>query len=108
MVKDRNPLAYTGRVQARTDMYGETTRTISGTATYVAGVVTVPIKAVKSNSVIILTKGANNASTFIGKPFVTDKTANEGFTITSISPLAATQTADVSDVNWMIFTPEVA
>ncbi len=107
MVRDRNPLAYTGRIQARTDLYGDDERPISGTATLVLGVATVALTQVKSNSVVVLSTADPNASTALGTPFVV-ATPGVGFTITSLdAALPSTEVGDLSDISWMVFTPEV-
>lgn len=107
MAKDRNPLAYTGRIQSRTDLYGDGFRPISGTATLITGIATVPLRVLKSNSVIVLSKEITNGSTAVGVPFITSSTPGVGFTITAFSAIAVQEVPDVSDISWLVFTPEV-
>lgn len=108
MSRFRHPLSYTGRIQATAEQFGESDRVSTGTATLVLGEATIPLKLIRSDSVIILSKGAKNASTATGFLFVESQTAGTGFTIAAREAFfagVAIDTGDLSDVSWMVFNP---
>lgn len=90
-----------GNVKAKTVGKGfyiaEGSNAKMGTATLVAGTVTVNTTAVSANSRILLT--INNPGGTPGAVYVSARTAGTSFTITSTSG------ADTSDVVWAIFEP---
>lgn len=79
---------------------------VFGTATLVAGTIVVNTGSSDVNSIILLTRGAVNASTTLGELRVSNKGANN-FTIVSAQTGAptSTQTGDLSDVQWVILNP---
>lgn len=105
MTRAQSPLSYTGRIPARQDLNGEIERPISGTATLVAGVATVAVRPIREGAVVVLTKGSPNTSASLGFPYLSSQTPGVGFAIEALDETATLETADVSDVSWMIFNP---
>lgn len=84
----------------------EIASTRTGTATLVAGTVTVANTTVTANTMIFLTRKGLNGATGIGHLHVSAVSAGVSFTITSVNASAATETNDVSIVQWILFEAE--
>jgi hypothetical protein len=76
-----------------------------GTATLVAGTVTVTNTSMTANSRIFLTRTALNSTPAVGILCVTAQTAATSFVVTSETVLGATATTDVGSFNYEIFEP---
>jgi hypothetical protein len=81
----------------------EGTNCKQGTATLVAGTVTVSNTSVTAASKIFTQGAALNSSTAIGQLDVTAQVAGTSFTITSLSATKTTVTGDLRTVNYQIF-----
>ena len=79
-----------------------------GVATLASGTVVVSNTSVTANSRIILTNQGVNASTAVGVPIISARTAGTSFTITSLTAGATTtQAGDLSTYAYEIFEPGV-
>lgn len=77
-----------------------------GSATLVAGTVTVSNITVTAATKIFLTRGSAGASTAVGTLSVGTVTASASFIINSLNPTNATvQTNDISVINWILLEP---
>jgi hypothetical protein len=73
-----------------------------GTATLVAGTVTVSNTSITANTMIVLSRKSINSSTAIGTLTVGTITAGTSFVINSLQSNATTQTSDVSIVWYLL------
>ena len=72
-----------------------------GVVTLVSGTVTISRTSITTNDTIFLTRSNKNASTALGH-LEAKVTSGSGFTITAYTSAAATETNDVSSVNFLI------
>lgn len=95
------PTSHQGNV-AEVNKTGKTTQFATGSATLVAGTVTIPSKDINSKSIVLFGRTSVNSSTGIGEINAKSIIPGVSFVVNSLTLLAAVETDDVSIFDWLI------